>query len=163
MELLIRRVIRGDTDAFIELMEENKRMLYKVAKGYLRSEEDIADVLQDTVLAAFEHIGELKKPAYFRTWLTRILINRCLDIIRDGQRMAVWDDMPEQIYFNQEMHQLEFMQSLELLPEDSSMIFLLYYGEKFRTKEIAELLNINENTVKTKLRRGRQYLADVIQ
>lgn len=63
--------------------------------------------------------------------------------------------MSGQIYFNREQHHLEFMQLLDLLPEHSRMIFLLHYGEGFGTKEVAELLGINENTVKTRLRRGR--------
>lgn len=163
MNLLVKQAIHGDAEAFIELMEANKHMLYKVARGYLKSEEDIADVLQETMLAAFEHIRDLQKPAYFKTWLTRILINKCMDILRESQRMVVTDEVPEQVYFNREQYHLEFMQLLETLPEHSRVIFLLYYGEGFGTKEIAEILEMNENTVKTRLRRGRGYLAGLIK
>lgn len=55
------------------------------------------------------------------------------------------------------------MQLLEVLPEHSRMIFLLYYGEQFSTKEIAEILNMNENTVKARLKRGRKHLLEQIQ
>ena len=57
--LLIKRAQKQDTDAFIQLIEENKTALYKVAKSYLKNEEDVADAMQDTILSAFEHIGEL--------------------------------------------------------------------------------------------------------
>ena len=78
--LLIKKAQKQDTDAFIQLIEENKTALYKVAKSYLKNEEDIADAMQDTVLSAFEHIGELRSVTFFKTWLTRILINHCNDI-----------------------------------------------------------------------------------
>lgn len=65
--LLVKRAQKGDAEAFVELMEAHKMALYKVAKSYLKSEEDIADVMQDTILSAYEHIGELKKSAYFKT------------------------------------------------------------------------------------------------
>ena len=74
---LAYRAKKGDADAFVKLMEENKMAMYKVAKSYLRNEEDVADAMSETVLAAFEHIKELRRPEYFKTWLIRILINQC--------------------------------------------------------------------------------------
>lgn len=159
MEIYMKKAAGGDVEAFIWLMEENKHMLYKIAKGYLRREEDIADAMQETMLAAFEHIGEVKKAAYFRTWLTRILINKCMDILRKEKRFTDLREFPEQTYTNKEFQHLEFCQTLDMLPEESRIIFLLYYGERFTTREIADTLEINENTVKARLRRGRKYLA----
>ena len=121
--------LAGDAEAFIWLMEENKHMLYKIAKGY------------------------------FRTWLTRILINKCMDILRKEKRFTDLREFPEQTYTNKEFQHLEFCQTLDMLPEESRIIFLLYYGERFTTREIADTLEINENTVKARLRRGRKYLA----
>lgn len=100
MTLLVKQAIRGDTEAFIQLMESNKHMLYKIAKCYLKREEDIADAMQETMLAAFEHIHEVKKPSYFKTWLTRILINKCVDVLREDQRIVAMDIVPDQPYFD---------------------------------------------------------------
>lgn len=77
MNRLVKKAQQGDADAFIELMEQQKMTLQRVAYGYFREEEDVADVMQDTILDAFEHIQSLKKPEYFRTWLVRILMNNC--------------------------------------------------------------------------------------
>lgn len=65
--LLVKRAQKGDTDAFVRLIEKHKLSLYKVSKSYLKNEEDIADVMQDTILSAYEHIGRLKQAAYFKT------------------------------------------------------------------------------------------------
>ena len=61
MEKLIRRAMRKDAESFIRLMEENRQPMLKVAYGFFSNEEDVADVMQQTVLNAYEHIGELKK------------------------------------------------------------------------------------------------------
>ena len=94
--LLIKRAQKHDTDAFIQLIEEYKTALYKVAKTYLKNEEDVADVLQDTILSAYEHIGELKTVSYFKTWLTRILINHCTDVVRQQKRVVSMKQAEEQ-------------------------------------------------------------------
>ena len=82
MELLVKRAKKGDAEAFITLIEENKQSMYKVAKGFLRNEEDIADAMAQTVLDCYEKIGTLKQSSYFKTWMIRILINNCKDMIR---------------------------------------------------------------------------------
>ena len=63
---LVKQAQRGDADAFVALIEKYKMDLYKVAKAYLKNEEDVADVMQETTLSAWEHLGELKKAAYFK-------------------------------------------------------------------------------------------------
>ena len=86
MDLLVKRAQKGDAEAFIRLIEKHKISMYKAAKSYLKNEEDVADVMQDTVLSAFEHIRELKHTGYFKTWITRILINHCLDMLKQEKR-----------------------------------------------------------------------------
>ncbi len=159
--LLIKRAQKHDTDAFIQLIEEYKTALYKVAKTYLKNEEDVADVIQDTILSAYEHIGELKTVSYFKTWLTRILINHCTDVVRQQKRVVSMEQAEEQTGTFLESD-YEFYELIRELPEKDRTIFLLYYGECFNVREIAELLGWNENTVKSRLQRGRKKLKQVL-
>lgn len=159
--LLIKRAQKHDTDAFIQLIEQNKTALYKVAKSYLKNEEDVADAMQDTILSAFEHIDELKATSYFKTWLTRILINHCTDIIRRQRRMVSMEEAEEPVGSLVESD-YEFYELLRELPEKDRIIFLLYYGEGFNTREISEILEWNENTVRSRLQRGRKKLEQVV-
>ena len=78
---LVKRSISGDADAFLELMEKNSLAMYKVARGILDNDEDAADAIQDTILSCYENLLSLKNNKYFQTWLTRILINKCKDIL----------------------------------------------------------------------------------
>lgn len=159
--LLVKRAQRGDAEAFVSLIEKYKTVLYKAAKSYLSSEEDIADVMQDTVLAAYEHMRELKSASYFKTWLTRILINQCKDFLRQKKRYVVSDEIMETAGAAPG-NDREFYELIKELPEDSRMIFLLYYGEGFKTNEIAQILDMNENTVKSRLKRGRDKLRQAL-
>lgn len=159
--LLVKRAQKNDMDAFVALIEKHKTGLYKVAKSYLRSEEDVADVMQDTVLSAYEHIRELKNASYFKTWLTRILINHCKNLMRQQKRCIVSDEAAKTSETVPDDDR-EFYALVGELPEDYRMIFLLYYGEGFHTNEIAQIMELNENTVKSRLKRGREKLRQVL-
>lgn len=75
---LVRRAVRRKPGAFETLMEQEKEYLYKMAFLYCREEQMALDTVAETVAKAYVGIGKLKKPEYFRTWLTRILINEAL-------------------------------------------------------------------------------------
>ena len=98
MEELVERAQSGDTDAFVELMESQMTNLYKAARAMLSSEDDAADVISDTILTCWEKLGQLREKRFFRTWMTRILINHCKDIYRRRQRVVYLDEVPETAY-----------------------------------------------------------------
>ena len=96
MELLVKKAKRGDAEAFIELIEKNKLSMYRVARGFLKEEEDVADAMSETVLTCYEKVGSLRQDAYFKTWMIRILINNCKDILRKQKRYVPVEEMPEE-------------------------------------------------------------------
>ena len=77
---LVRKSQKGDREAFTQLLLECEQMLSRVAMAILRDPEDAADAVQDAVLAAWESLGQLRQPRYFKTWLVRILRNKCYRI-----------------------------------------------------------------------------------
>ncbi len=163
MSILVKKAQQGNADAFIELIEKNKMTLQRVAYGYFRSEEDVADAIQDTILDAFEHIHKLKKPEYFRTWLVRILMNNCNRIYNQNKKSCALEELAETAGNCPGTADVEFHAMLRSLPEDSRVIFLLYYGEQFTTREIGQLLHMKESTVKSRLHRGKEKLRAEIQ
>lgn len=96
MEYLVKRAQKKDDQAFVQLIEMVKGDLYKVARSYLDSEADIADAIQDTIIVCYEKIDSLKERKYFKTWLIRILINKCNDILRKEKRECSYDVISEQ-------------------------------------------------------------------
>ena len=67
----------GDKAAFSELIDCHRQTLYRVAKGILKSDFDVADAIQEAIISAYKNIGSLKNEDYFKTWIIRILINEC--------------------------------------------------------------------------------------
>ena len=156
LEYLVRKAQQGDGNAFIELIETNKQQMYKVVRSYLPDEADIADAIQDTVEAAYRTIGYLDQANYFRTWLVRILINKCIDIRRKKQKESPAEIFPDQGEVCRELMDCEFEELMSALDEKYRTVLLLYYGEGFKISEIAQLLEMEENTVKSRLSRGRE-------
>lgn len=157
----VLRAQAGDADAFVELIEENKQSLYKIAVCYLKNTEDVADVIQDTILTVYEKIGECRQPRYFRTWLIRILINKCKDLLNQRERETVVEIIPESGYVDNQFDRMIYQEIIRAVDEKYRDILVLYYVEGFRTKEIAGMLNMNEATVRTRLRRGRGNLRQI--
>ena len=159
---LVKRAQENDADAFIQLMELHKVDMYKVAKAYLHDEDDTADAIAHTILICFEKIHDLRKPQYFKTWMIRILINTCNDILTQKRRICPMEEYVEIPVEDQERQNVEFFDILNKLDEKYRKVLVLYYVEGFSIKEIASLLELKEATVKARLQRGRKRYAEQI-
>ena len=118
MDALITEAKNGDKEAFVRLIRMNKQSLYKTAWIYLRDEQDIADALQNTILSCYENIQRLRESKYFKTWLMRILINECKDILRQKNHAAELDDFAEGVHC-EELNLCEWKQLLLCLDEEN--------------------------------------------
>ncbi len=143
-ELLIRKAKKGDKDAFCRLMDLQMQSMYKVARAYLKNDEDAADAIQETILSCFQKIETLEQNRYFKTWLIRILINKCKDILQAKSLMMYTDSLPETPIYEEDFEMVEWNQVLAPLDEKYRTILLLYYMEGFNTREIGEILNMKE-------------------
>lgn len=160
MKQLVIKAQRGnDAESFIELMEMNRQSMLKVAKSYLSNEQDVADAMQDTILTCYEKLHTLQQPQYFKTWLIRIVINKCKDILRQNRMTELPGELVVQETADNSYADVEFMELLRQIDEKYRTILVLYYVEGFNTKEIAGLLEMNEHTVKSRLVRARKKFA----
>lgn len=163
---LIEEAKNRNPDAFDRLMRNELQRMYRIAISMLQNEEDAADAIQETVLKCWQKIGQLKQEAYFRTWLTRILINQCKDVLKSRKRYVSLDDfevsdfpelVQEDSYFTNEWKEV-----LEGLKEKYRIVMELYYVDGFSTKEIAEMLHITDMSVRSRLSRGRKQLEQLL-
>ena len=92
---LVKRAKRHESEAFTELMQLYMTDMYKVAYAILMNDEDAADAIGDTILICWEKINQLVKIQYFKTWMTRILINKCYDIRKKNQNLICLDEYEE--------------------------------------------------------------------
>lgn len=85
----------------------------------------------------------------------------CKDIIRQNQKEHLLEILPEQGEECMELKNYEFQELMNSLDDKYRVVLLLYYGEGFKIREIAQILEMDENTVKTRLSRGRKKLGQV--
>ncbi len=159
---LIKRAKNGDAEAFDLLMRPQLQRMYRIAISMLENEEDAADAIQETVLKCWQKVGQLKNEEYFQTWLTRILINQCKDILKAKKKYVLVEEMPE-IEYEDQYETDDWKAILNNLEEKYRVVIELYYVEGFSTKEIAKLLHIKEVNVRSRMSRGRKQLEQYLR
>jgi RNA polymerase sigma-70 factor (ECF subfamily) len=155
---------KGDKDAFINLIHENKTNLYRVAIAMLKNQADAEDAIQMTIMKAYEKIGRLKKNLYFKTWLIRILINQCNDTLRAKKKVISLENMNGEVGGYEDSYKdLDVQNAIYSLKEELRLVTILFYYEDLTTKEISKLLKIPEGTVRSRLSTARTTLQKRLQ
>ncbi len=161
MERLVRKAQKGNKDAFMDLIEENQLALYRAAKAILHREEDVEDAVQETICKAFYKLGGLRQPKYFKTWLTRILINCCYDLLRQQKGLVPLEVVPEEGRADDRELSLDVQRAMESLGENDRLVMTLYYLNDISVKDIAGTLGISEGAVKQRLSHGRKKFREI--
>lgn len=162
MEKLVERAQKNDEQAFNELILKVQKEMYLIAKSKLKDEEDIADAIQETILACYKNLKKLRDNKLFKTWLIRILINECNDIHRKRKKNPIsYDENECENYIKSEEETFEnmgFDVLIRDLKEDEKMILTLYYCSGYSTKDIGKILKMKESTVRSKMFRAKEKL-----
>lgn len=158
IKTLVKRAKKGDGEAFISLVQLYEDILYRTASRILQNDEDTADVLQDTIMTAFEKLQSLRKDEYFNTWIYKILVNNCNVLLKKRNRFSPVDvhGLPRQA--TDDFQHIELEDALNSLHPDYKTAFTLYYITGLNTKEISLFLKEPEGTIKSRLSRGKSLL-----
>lgn len=146
-----------DKEAYIAFITENKEMLYRVAFGYLHDETKSLDAVDEAVYQGYVNRNDLREPKFLKTWVTRILINECFKIIRNGKRELNMDVLPESPQDSGE-DSIHLKLAINSLPEDLRKVIILRYFGGFTISETAEILGIPDGTVSTRSRKALEIL-----
>ena len=173
---LVRLAQRGNKDAFEELVKRHQNRVFAVARGILKRQEDIEDVSQQVFVKAYFALKKFDQRSAFTTWLYKITVNECWDLLRKRKvRPLVYEaDFSEEQgrqYQASERREgpepdptarLDARQRVErllgFLDERDRGMLVLKEVEGFAIEEIAELFDLNTNTVKVRLFRARQRI-----
>ena len=131
--------------------------MYRIAKAMLRDETNIEDAIQTTILKAYENI-KIKKRRIFQTWLIRILINECNNIIRAYKNVIVTEENDYIMSACDQYEDIDLCNAIQSLHEELRAVTVLYYYEDMNQESIAKLLEIPKGTVKSRLSRAREQL-----
>ncbi|MDF2513852.1 MAG: polymerase, sigma subunit, SigV [Herbinix sp.] len=141
-------------DKLIEYILQNQNKFYRIAYCYVYQKEAAMDIVQNAICKALENYPGLRNENAIKTWFYRILINESLTYLRKVKREILCDpsEIREDIYFEEAYEpKLEVYQLVCNLPEQMKSIVILHYFEELTLKEISEALDVNLNTVKTRL------------
>lgn len=174
---LAKRAIHGNVHAYGELMERYKELLYRTAFAHVKQEALALDLVSETIVRGYEHVGKLREPKYFKTWLIRILLNTIADDYRKNKRVVSMEteDMEwaaeaiaqkDGSQANPESaveEKLDLLAALEKLPEKQKSVIVLKYYDDLKISEIASVLELPEGTVKAYLHKAKETLRGLLK
>jgi len=151
-----------------QLIETQYQKMYRIAYSYTHSSEDALDVIQDSFQKALMDFSKVKKIDHFQAWFYKILVRTAIDHWRKNKRMPLnfeLEDGPglEFIDFQNDVSYMELRELLSQTPSPEREIIILKFFEGFTLKEIAHILNLNENTVKTKMYRSLDNYKEILK
>ena len=131
--------------------------LYCIAKMKINNENDIEDIIQETMLSAYTNLKKLKNNSFFKTWIIRILINKCNQFYKKKNLKFLNDKKEINIISTKEidLSTIEFENFISFLTEEERTILTLYYSLSYTTKEIAQILKKREGTICSKISRAK--------
>lgn len=157
---LVKKAIKGNRNAYGTLIEKYQTYLYKTAFLYVKNEQDALDAVQNCVMKGMIAIDKLREPAFFKTWLTKILIN-C--IYRESEKqvpiysLEEYQEKATEASFSVE-ERIDLYEAIDLLRPFYKSVIILYYFSNMKIKEISGILDIPEGTVKGYLARAKKEL-----
>lgn len=146
-----------------------KSDLYKIAKARLKNDEDIYDIVQETMIEAFNSIKKLRQIDCFKAWIIKILISKSNSLYKKNSKNKIipLEEIENYNYSNNDLSSIESTLDFEFICKNLNyndrIIMVLYYTEKYTDKEIGKILNLKENTVKTKRVRAKQKIKNILK
>jgi len=184
---LVQRAQAGDREAVSELVQSQQTYVYSIAMSLMHNPADAADMTQEAFVRLLRSLGTYRGETKFTTWLYRLVTNICLDGLRrrgrpvesldeqgnqgqtgdgvqtPGERLADtdrWTQPEERLELRESA--TEVREALAQLPAQQRLALTLHYFEDLRYEDIAEVMGLPLNTVKSHIRRGKERLAQVL-
>ena len=162
---ITRQAIKGDESAFCLLIKMHKEYLYKIAYAYVKNEEKALDILQETTYKSFISINKIKKPEFFKTWITRILINTSINIMKKSDNVIninEIDNITKNAVGVTIEETIDLYNAIDLLSDKYKMIIILRYFNDMKIEDISQIMKIPISTVKTCITRAKAKLSEYL-
>lgn len=148
---------------FIYLFNLFKNDIYRLAYSYTGNVSDADDVTQSVFIKLYKRMNKFDSDISVKKWLIKVTINECKTLFLSSwyKRIVPISDREENIGVVSKDN--DILSSIMELPKNYKLVIYLYYYENYKIKDIAEILKMNENTVKTNLSRARDMLKDILK
>lgn len=158
---IAKKAIKGDDQAFLQIMQLYKDTLYRTAYAFLKTEHAAVEAVQEVTFRAYQKIHTVKEPSYMKTWLVRIMMNYCQDQLKKSKRYSSSEMLQERGFSEDTIH-LDINEAIASLPSKEQQLIFLKYFQNTKIKEIAELEKIPEGTVKSRLHKALKSLRNFL-
>lgn len=167
---LIEQCRNRDRRAQMALYRKYAQGMFCVAMRFVKNEADAEDLTQEAFIKAFRKIDHYKGEVTFGAWLKRIVVNRCIDFLKARRQHFVELEENRLQVAETETWEVEstlgvedVKAAIEELPENYRYVVQLYLVEGYDHSEISEILQLRENTCRTRLMRGKGYLRELLK
>ena len=162
---LVQQAQNGCDESFEKLINSYKEYLYKTAFLYVKNEHDALDIYQETVYKAYINIQKLRNTKFFKTWIIKILIN---NVNMKNRHYNKFQDEPVEDYIGEIEYSnieenIDLYDAIDRLDEKYKTSVILQYFHDLTISQIAEIMECNENTVKSNIRRAKKKLYDILK
>lgn len=152
----IKKAIDGNQDALCDLLLSMRVQLNKIGYGYFRQNDLIDEALSRTTLKAIENISSLREPKYFKTWIVRIYMNNCLDILKELNRFVEFEENDSLTYDPKDFSNL--YEAIAHLPSNLQTLINLRFFNDYTFQEISDITALSEPTVRRRIKQGLSLL-----
>lgn len=150
IQKLLKSAKKGNHTAFYQLINHHKEQLYRVAYAYFKNEQESLEAIQEVTFRAFKNIKKVKKHAYFTTWLTRIMINYCIDELKHKMKVTLNESDLQYIGVTEEKDEKIHMETFIIMLEPKLQeVIILKYFQDMTINQIALHLGHPSGTIKT--------------
>lgn len=145
----------------VNYIVKNQNNYYRLAYSYVKNSEDALDIVQESIYKALSTMHSLRNPEGIKTWFYKIVVNTSIDYIRKHKKELLINNnltLNESLDNPQNVEYIDLREHINTLPHNYRIIIILRFFEDLKLDEIAEILNENINTVKTRLYKALKTL-----
>ncbi len=173
--ILVARALRGDSSAFDDIFDRYGGLMLRTAYSIVQDRDTAEDVVQNTLLLAWQHLSGLRETGALRPWLMRIVVNQCISLKRRAARSTLFLRQSYSEYETEQASHIsddagglmernwDMAQAISQLTEKQQMVIRLHYYHGMTLPEISQRFHISENTLKKRLQAGLSQLRRILR
>ena len=175
---IIKQVLGGDADAFEHIVKKYEKKVYNLALRYLKNRDDALDLSQEVFIRVYNNLAQFRGDSQFSTWIYRVTYNKCVDMLRKTQKLrrnVVMSTDDENFFETRDCRAsieedyegretlVTVMKIIDTLPSEQRDVVILRYIKDLSYSQIADVLEIAEGTIKSRLNRARLKIKEQLK
>lgn len=170
MKKLLLRLKNNENEAFEEIIKKYGGTLFLIAKAKIKNDALADDAVRETFISLYENVHRIKDGSKLKSWLTKVLINKCNDLMRKNKIYSFLCDYNEidtyvdsKNEYEKLITQIDIYRTINKLNNEDRVVLLMYYSKSYTIREMSKILIMKENTIKTKISRIKKKILKILE